>query len=280
MNIGNKIKHLRTELGLTQQQLSGDKITRNMLSCIESGKALPSLETLLYIAERLSVPPSYLLSDDNNLFFYQKNKFIKQIKDEYKKRNFENCIKQIEKLSNIDDELAYILANCYFELGKAAVLSGKIISAKEYFLNFDKFSKKCIYDTSLLELKKEMYYSVAENIQSPLLELDTDKYNDALTETTEIEFFKYLIQDNTYNYKNESYISHLRAKELIKSYRYNEAVVKLKSIENNKNKDNYNAYLTLSVYSDLETCYKNIMNFENAYRYCNKRLSLLEGFKS
>ena len=86
MNIGNKIKHLRTELGLTQQQLSGDKITRNMLSCIESGKALPSLETLLYIAERLSVPPSYLLSDDNNLFFYQKNKFIKQIKDEYKKR--------------------------------------------------------------------------------------------------------------------------------------------------------------------------------------------------
>ena len=214
------------------------------------------------------------------LFFYQKNKFIKQIKDEYKKRNFENCIKQIEKLSNIDDELAYILANCYFELGKTAVLSGKIISAKEYFLNFDKFSKKCIYDTALFELKKEMYYSVAENIQSPLLELDTDKYNDALTETTEIEFFKYLIQDNTYNYKNESYISHLRAKELIKSYRYNEAVMKLKSIENNKSKDNYNAYLTLSVYSDLETCYKNIMDFENAYRYCNKRLSLLEGFKS
>ena len=147
-------------------------------------------------------------------------------------------------------------------------------------MNFDKFSKKCIYDTALLELKKEMYYSVAENIQSPLLELDTDKYNDALTETTEIEFFKYLIQDNTYNYKNESYISHLRAKELIKSYRYNEAVMKLKSIENNKSKDDYNAYIKLSVYSDLETCYKNIMDFENAYRYCNKRLSLLEGFKS
>ena len=62
MNIGNKIKRLRIERGLTQQQLSGDKITRNMLSCIESGKALPSMASFFYICEFLGITPAEFFS--------------------------------------------------------------------------------------------------------------------------------------------------------------------------------------------------------------------------
>ena len=42
----------------------------------------------------------------------------------------------------------------------------------------------------------------------------------------------------------------------------------------------YNAYLAFSLYKDIENCYKELYDYENAYRYSTKRLSLIESFKS
>ena len=39
MEIGEKIKRLRSAKLMTQAELAGDHITRNMLSCIENGVA-------------------------------------------------------------------------------------------------------------------------------------------------------------------------------------------------------------------------------------------------
>ena len=72
MNIGEKIKNTRKVRKITQSELAGTFMTRNMVSRIENGAAKPSLDTLIYIAEVLSVPPAYLLSDDGDLFFYEK----------------------------------------------------------------------------------------------------------------------------------------------------------------------------------------------------------------
>jgi transcriptional regulator with XRE-family HTH domain len=41
MNIGKKIKDLRSAKMMTQSELAGDEITRNMLSRIESGSKRP-----------------------------------------------------------------------------------------------------------------------------------------------------------------------------------------------------------------------------------------------
>ena len=40
MDLGQKLRQARKDAGLSQRQLCGDVITRNMLSQIESGKAL------------------------------------------------------------------------------------------------------------------------------------------------------------------------------------------------------------------------------------------------
>ena len=48
MDIGKKIKKLRNEKLITQSELVGNEITRNMLSRIENGAALPSLGTVVY----------------------------------------------------------------------------------------------------------------------------------------------------------------------------------------------------------------------------------------
>ena len=45
MNIGEKIKELRMRRRMTQADLAGDTVSRNMVSLIENGSALPSLQT-------------------------------------------------------------------------------------------------------------------------------------------------------------------------------------------------------------------------------------------
>ena len=70
MNIGEKIRELRTAKLMTQSELAGSQITRNMLSCIENGTANPSLQTILYIASRLNVPAGFLLAEEGDEIVY------------------------------------------------------------------------------------------------------------------------------------------------------------------------------------------------------------------
>lgn len=64
MELGQRLKTCRLELGLSQRQLCGDVITRNMLSQIENGTARPSMDTLAYLADRLGKPVSFFLQED------------------------------------------------------------------------------------------------------------------------------------------------------------------------------------------------------------------------
>lgn len=63
MDLGQKLKQARLDAGLSQRQLCGNTITRNMLSQIENGSAKPSMETLKELAARLGKPVSYFLEE-------------------------------------------------------------------------------------------------------------------------------------------------------------------------------------------------------------------------
>lgn len=63
MTIGQRIREVRMEKGLSQRQLAGEQITRNMLSQIEHDLAAPSLSTLQYLSRQLEVPVSVLLGE-------------------------------------------------------------------------------------------------------------------------------------------------------------------------------------------------------------------------
>ena len=63
MELGEKLRQVRLEAGLSQRQLCGEEITRNMLSLIENGSAKPSMKTLQYLAARLGKPVSYFLEE-------------------------------------------------------------------------------------------------------------------------------------------------------------------------------------------------------------------------
>ena len=63
MELGKKLRQARLEAGLSQRQLCGDEITRNMLSQIENGSARPSMDTLQFLAGQLGKPVSWFLEE-------------------------------------------------------------------------------------------------------------------------------------------------------------------------------------------------------------------------
>lgn len=64
MELGQRLRQARLEKGLSQRQLCGDVITRNMLSQIENGSARPSMDTLRYLSGVLGKPMGYFLEEE------------------------------------------------------------------------------------------------------------------------------------------------------------------------------------------------------------------------
>ena len=64
MTLGQKLRQTRLSKGLSQSQVAGDCVTRNMLSQIENDQASPSMRTLEHLAQALGVSVGWLLSDE------------------------------------------------------------------------------------------------------------------------------------------------------------------------------------------------------------------------
>ena len=278
MTIGEKIKNARIQARLTQDDLASGHITRNMLSQIERGRATPSIDTLNHIARVLDIPAAYFISPENDLFLFKKKERISAIKNAFESRNYNTCISIIMKLDTLDDELYFILTQCCFELGIEAVRNGSLESGKKNLTLALEYSKRTMYDTKRFEGIIPLYLAIANNINAPLLEFDAQKYKDNTESAFLYEFYKYLTLDLTYDYTNYQFKAHSKAKTLIKERHYQEALVYLTEIDDTKSKYERNAYVMFTVYSDMEFCYKQLYDFENAYKYASKRLSLLEGF--
>jgi tetratricopeptide (TPR) repeat protein len=60
--VGKRLKELRLDKGLTQQDLAGQAYTAAYVSTIESGKRTPSSVALAYFADRLEVEPEEILT--------------------------------------------------------------------------------------------------------------------------------------------------------------------------------------------------------------------------
>jgi len=60
--VSDRIKALRTEKGITQEEISGLEMGVRVYQRIESGKGSPSLESLFKIAQALGTHPKELLN--------------------------------------------------------------------------------------------------------------------------------------------------------------------------------------------------------------------------
>ena len=280
MTLGEKIRSARLREQLTQSEVADDRITRNMISAIESDKALPSLDTLLHIAAKLDLPVAYLLSDENDVSAYRKNELIGEIRSLFSNQSYTECIALIESTGAMDDELAYLLAYSHYEIGVSMARRGSFVSAEKHLMTAAECAGKTVYDTKGIECKIPLYMSFIKNVNAPLLDFDIDAFTSGVNETMDFEFFKYVSNDAEYPYQNPLFKKHLAAKQKIRERKYYDAIALLLDIAESKSTFEYNAYMMYGVYSDLDNCYKQIFDFENAYKYSGKRISMMEGFNS
>ena len=280
MTLGEKIKKARRANRITQEGLAKNKITRNMISRIENGLANPSLETIRYIANELSLPVSYFLSENDDLLFYEKAEKINTIYRAYQAKEYEYCIKKIKSLSGIDNELAFLLCASSFELGREKLSGGSLSAALKCFKEAEKYSEITAINTSYINATLPLYVAIATNVRAPLLEFDKKDYDNGLHKIFDYELYKYVTQDFDYDFKNPLISHHVNAKKKIKERDYQTAVKILSEAEDMAKNTGYNAFVMFGIYTDLEHCYKELFNFEKAYLYSTKRISMLEGFKS
>jgi tetratricopeptide (TPR) repeat protein/DNA-binding XRE family transcriptional regulator len=67
MGLGERIRELRQNRGLTQEQLAGREFTKSFISLVERGVSKPSVETLAIVARRLGASVDALLGSEGHL---------------------------------------------------------------------------------------------------------------------------------------------------------------------------------------------------------------------
>ena len=120
IELGKKIKEARLAKKMTQSEVVGDFITRNMLSQIESGTATPSVKTLEYLAKTLglnltSLMPTEETSADDTVRRLESTK--KLIREGFW-REAADLAEESLAMGLMNDEFSALLARAYYELAK------------------------------------------------------------------------------------------------------------------------------------------------------------------
>lgn len=140
--LGRRIKEARINRKMTQAELVGNFITRNMLSQIESGNATPSVKTLEYIASKLELPVSSLVPEERKT----PQDMLSSAKDALKTGDYDRAVSTASKVKNIFyDEYVAISAKAYIEKAKSAEQSGDFAEAAKAYKKACDFAGKGIY---------------------------------------------------------------------------------------------------------------------------------------
>lgn len=289
MNIGEKIKDIRCAKMMTQQELAGEFITRNMLSRIENGFALPSIPTLIYIAERLGVPAGYLLADESEEFHYRKKAGMPDIKSAYSAGDWEICRDLCDNLEGSDDEIKYVSALCLYNEAKDRFNAGELRVAAELFDSFKRESEEVIYPIANLIGESDTYLLCIASISTSLV-ADIETSNAPSARSLSDAFCRYFLRLSDINDGENApwefvlsddedsaiYEDHLNAKIKMKLGRFSEAYHILKKLLSS----DYNipAPVLYFVFTDLEVCCRELSDYRGAYEYSADRTGMFEKF--
>jgi len=288
MKIGERIKQLRTSKMMTQAQLCGNEITRNMLSEIENGKATPSVGTIVYLAKKLSVQPGYLLAEDGDLFTYKKSALMNNVYAALRLKQFDVCKSIcINEIHGTDDEINYVLAQCEIGLAFESIKEGRIHAAISQFEAAVPYLEKTVLDTGYF--RSVLVYGLRYvGLLSPTL------YSDVIDAENEMqlpvnEFCAYtaclcaiergdyaLVSDVLLPYLSDGsfYASLVNAKIWMNEGKYAQAKPLLQSILDHI--DQTDRAMFYFAICDAEICSRETDDYKQAYVLSQEKVTILE----
>jgi len=289
LTLGEKIKELRKKRSMTQSEIAGDMITRNMLSQIERGAACPSLQTIIYIAKKLDMDPGYFLCEEDNLSAYELSATLPRIRAAFRSGNHVHAIKLASPFEDDGcDEISLILCECSFNNAKAAFVRGSLSSAADLFQKTIEYGKKTVYPTSSPDISR-FYLDIIKKTQglitrtpSPLEQIDVQR---DFIDLTLYVYLINLIDDgmpdkaaaiyDTVKLKSELFRLHINARLAAARFNYERSKELLLEIVNSAESEKFSAPFMYSVCQDLEAACKALSDFEGAYRCANMKLKYI-----
>ncbi|MGN0999328.1 MAG: helix-turn-helix domain-containing protein [Faecousia sp.] len=168
MKLGQRIKQARLEAGLSQRQLCGEEITRNMLSQIENGSAKPSMTTLQYLAARLGKSVSFFL-DEDTLASPNQSRMV-CARECYAGQDFAGALRLLRQYEEPDEvydgEKNLLLMLSLTELAARALEEGRRPYAAQLLRDAEAAAKKTLYDTPELRRNRNLLMAKAQPDQA------------------------------------------------------------------------------------------------------------------
>lgn len=295
-DIGSRIAAIRKRRGMTQSELAGEDVTRNMLSRIENGAALPSLPTLCAIAERLNVPVGALLGDLEDFAGWQFSRDMRRLLSQKKYDRVIERIKESER-SGTSAELSEILCEAYIGRAEEQYTAGRLTAALEYLEAAERIcsdvsnSERIFLLRTLINVCPALYPGDAAEVPCD----HTERLREVIFDKSETAIYLFCLSKlgglakSAYSQPHESahflrselspligglenkiFRIHIDSKLDMISAEYLDAKAKLLTILTPEPPP----ALLYDILADLEFCCKCCGDFENAYKFSNTRLEL------
>lgn len=275
MTLGEKLRQVRVERGLSQAQVAGTQITRNMLSQIEHDQASPSVKTLIYLAESLDISAGWLLEEDGS------GRLDEQARLLFQKRDYAACLELLLSEQQLSEEARFLLFQSALRYGRQLLDDGKIEEAEKtvkaalladgsYISDRDRLEARGILCECVMRQDRDSAEAFAQYL--------------ALYESCGIEREKRLLAAQYHlaarrpeDAENElqacrqedTQVRLLRGAAAVQKGNYEDALELLRGLEMETQMTNAERETT---YSLLERCYKELEDYKMAYHYASLRL--------
>ena len=262
MELGQKLKQARLDAGLSQRQLCGDTITRNMLSQIENGSANPSLATLQVLSARLGKPLSYFREDAPS-----ENLVLLHRAEQAQPAEAMTILQNYLSPDPILDRWYHLLScRCCMELAEQAIRETRMEYARKLLAEAAQHNQctapwESLFQRQLLLLQYRcdtraapaLAAALPDNTEEMLLRaqaaLETGNANLCLSCLTAAD-------------RQSPKVFLLRGDALMQQKAYAAAADCFLALEN---------IIPTEVYSRLEVCYRELGDFQKAYEYACKQ---------
>lgn len=287
-DIGDKIRKLRIHRNMTQAELAGDQITRNMLSRVENGAALPSLPTVWYLAERLDVPAGFLLAEGDDDRIWRKLSRIASIRRVLAAGDHRICLElcRAEQAEDAaDDEIHLIMAQCAMALAEEAFAHGRLHDCCALLDEAVEYADKTLYDTDAIRASAALYFRFLRGLSATLYSETLPDVDDVLIGAT-TAVGRYILAREALEAgetrRVEAYLrgdadawqTHLGAHLATRKGDY--ATAEQMLLELLHSDEGNHKVLIYCVFCDLEICCREMGDFKGAYEYSQNKMALLE----
>ena len=267
MTLGQKLRQTRLSKGLSQSQVAGGCVTRNMLSQIENDQASPSMRTLEHLARALDVSVGWLLSDEQTDAALEK---MRRARTLFREEDYAGCLALFAQDAPSGDEMLLLCSQAAGMLAAQRLAAENFSGAKELAQQALDWNRRSLYASAQVQVQALDVLARCA-IQEKQADEAVERYRTF-----------YLERQSAVRY----HFTMARIAELPDAQRAEYLILRGKIAARREQYENAALYfhqaqelplgrmLERELYEGLEVCCRELGDYQQAYLYASKQLAM------